>query len=236
MTRHLAIIAGILAIAPVAARAQSSSTTTQTTKGTTTGGDRADPRANPPSGYNSDKPASTGTDLQNARASGMHEGKRGDKTMTEDQVLHALHHIDQEEIKAGQMAEQKGSTQQVKDYGRMLVQDHQKADKQLMQVAQKMHVDLTNPKNLPQSMHEKSEVHQSKMQQLQRLNGKQFDQGFAQLMSNGHQEAIDMVKNAQANATGETKKLLDQLLPDLQKHKDVADQILSSSGNTASAK
>jgi putative membrane protein len=236
MTRHLAIFAGLLAITPVAARAQSGSSSSETTKGATTGGDRADPRANPPSGYNSDRPTSTGTDLQNARASGMQEGKRADKTMTDDQVLHALHHIDQEEIKAGQLAEQKGSSQQVKDYGRMLVQDHQKADKQVMQVAQKMHVDLTNTKSMPQHMRAKSEVHQNKMEQLQRMTGKQFDQGFAQLMSNGHQEAIDLVKNAQANAKGDMKNLLDTLLPDLQKHKDVADQILSSSGNTASAK
>jgi putative membrane protein len=236
MTRYLALVAGLLAIAPVAARAQSSSDTTQSTKGTTTGGDRADPRANPPSGYNSDKPVSTGTDLQNAKASGMQEGKRSDRMMTDDQVLHALHHIDQEEIKGGNLAEQKGSTQQVKDYGRTLVQDHQKADKQVMQVAQKMHVDLTDTKNMPQTMREKSQVHQNKMEQLQGLSGKQFDQGFAQLMSNGHQEAIDMVKNAQANAKGDMKSLLDTLLPDLQKHKDVADQILSSSRNTASSK
>jgi putative membrane protein len=235
MTRHLALFAGLLAITPVAARAQSSSST-ETSKGTTTGGDRADPRANPPSGYNSDKPVSTGTDLQNAKASGMQEGKRSDRMMTDDQVLHALHHIDQEEIKGGNTAEQKGSTQQVKDYGRMLVQDHQKADKQVMQVAQKMHVDLTNTKDVPQKMREQKEVHQNKMQQLQRLTGKEFDHGFAQLMSNGHQEAIDMVKNAQANAKGDMKNLLDQLLPDLQKHKDVADQILSSTANTASSK
>jgi putative membrane protein len=234
MTRHLALFAGLLAITPVAARAQSSSDTHS--KGTTTGGDRADPRANPPSGYNSDKPTSTGTDLQNAKSSGMQEGKRSDRTMTDDQLLHALHHIDQEEIKAGNMAEEKGSSQQVKDYGRMLVQDHQKADKQVMQIAQKMHVDLSNTKDVPQKVHEQKEVHQNKMQQLQRLTGKQFDQGFAQLMSNGHQEAIQMVKNAQANAKGDMKNLLDQLLPDLQKHKDVADQILSSTANTASAK
>ncbi len=229
MTRHLAIIAGIVAIAPVAARAQSSSTT-QTTK--TTASDRADPRANPPNTQSTTVDQNT----TGTHSAAMSSNEAGTKAMTNDQLLQQLHKIDQQEIMAGQLAEKKGSTQPVKDYGRMLVQDHEKADKQVMQVAQKEHVSLTAKNDLPQTVREKDRVNKEKMEQVQRMSGKEFDRAFAQVMSNGHQEAIDMVKNAQANAKGDMKNLLDQLLPDLQKHKDVADQILSSTGNTASAK
>jgi putative membrane protein len=212
MTRHLALFAGLLAIAPVAARAQSQSGTQSLGKSTTVD------RSTTP----------TGTSMRENRAANMH--------LTEDQLLAQLHKINQQEIMAGQLAEKKGSSSQVKDYGRMLVQDHEKADKQVKEVADKAHVSLTSTANLPQALQEQDKVNQSKMQQVQRLSGKEFDKAFAQVMSNGHQEAIDMVKNAEANAKGDLKNLLDTLVPELQKHKDVADQILSSSGNTASSK
>jgi putative membrane protein len=135
------------------------------------------------------------------------------------------------------MAEQKGSTKQVKDYGRMLVQDHEKADEQVRQVADEMHVELRIDKDdRPQTVLEHDQEQQRKMEQLQRLSGKVFDLTFAQLMSNGHQHAIDIVKNAEPTRRGDLKNLLDTLLPVLQKHKDVADQILRTVGNTASAK
>jgi putative membrane protein len=239
MTKTPALLAAILAIAPLAARAQTSSTSSSTgtaAPGQTTKADRADPRANPPSNPSADKPADTTTDqTDRIRAARKDEGTRSDKMMTDEQVLAKLHHVNQEEIKAGQLAQKNGSTQQVKDYGQMLVTDHQKADKQVQQVATKMHVELSS-QNLDQQQMEKMKVHQNKLEQLRAMKGKEFDRGFAQMMSNGHQEVIDMVKNAQANAKSDMKTLLDGLLPDLQKHKDVADQILSSTRSTASAK
>ena len=77
---------------------------------------------------------------------------------------------------------------------------------------------------------------QNKMDQLQKMSGKDFDRAFAQMMVNGHREAIEMVKTARADAKPEMKAFLDKLLPVLQKHEDMANAILNKSRDTASTK
>ena len=83
---------------------------------------------------------------------------------------------------------------------------------------------------------EKQQVMQNKMDQLQKMSGKDFDRGFAQMMVNGHREAIEMVKNARGDAKPELKSFFEKLLPVLQKHEDMANDILSKTRDTASAK
>jgi len=84
---------------------------------------------------------------------------------------------------------------------------------------------------------EKKQVHENKMDQLQKMTGKDFDRAFAQMMVNGHREAIEMVKDARSTVqNAEVKSLLEQLLPTLQKHEDMANDILNKAGNTASTK
>jgi len=158
-----------------------------------------------------------------------------DKKLTDDKVLRKLHHIDQEEIQAGQLAQQKGTTGDVKDYGATLVRDHTKADQDVKTLASKMNVDLEATKNDARHR-EKQQVMQNKMDQLQKMSGKEFDRAFAQMMVNGHREAIEMVKTARADAKPELKSFLERLLPTLQKHEDTANDILNKSGNTASVK
>jgi putative membrane protein len=158
-----------------------------------------------------------------------------DKKLTDDRVLRKLHHINQEEIKAGQLAQQKGTTPDVKDYGATLVRDHTKGDQDVKALASKMNVDLEMMKNDARHQ-EKQQVHQNKMDQLQKMSGKDFDRGFAQMMVNGHREAIEMVKDARGNAKPELKSMLDRTLPVLQKHEDMANDILNKAGNTASSR
>ena len=166
-----------------------------------------------------------------ARADDVHS-----KKLTDADVLQKLHHTNQEEIKAGQLAQQKSSSSDVKQYGAMLVKDHTKADQDVTALASKINVDLKAMK-----MHaehpEKKQVHENKMDQLQKMTGKDFDRAFAQMMVNGHREAIEMVKDARSTVqNAEVKSLLEQLLPTLQKHEDMANDILNKAGNTASTK
>jgi putative membrane protein len=71
---------------------------------------------------------------------------------------------------------------------------------------------------------------------MQKMSGKEFDQAFLTMMVNGHEYVIDMVKNAQANAKDDLKSMLDQMLPTLQRHKDMAQDLMNKEGNTASSK
>ena len=163
-------------------------------------------------------------------------GLRADsKKLTDDQVLRKLHHVNQEEIQAGQLAQQKGTTRDVKDYGATLVRDHTKGDQDVKTLASKTNLDLEAMKSDARHL-EKQQVMQNKMDQLQKMSGKDFDRGFAQMMVNGHREAIEMVKDARGDAKPELKSFLERLLPVLQKHEDMANDILNKTRDTASAK
>jgi len=231
MTFPATLLAAALALVPAFARAdeakksdsRSSSNPAIDTKTTANKADQTD-TAQPPS------------QAQKMDHAGMDHGSMDhDKKLTDDQVLRKLHHVNQEEIKAGQLAQQKSTTQDVKDYGATLVRDHTKGDQNVKALASKMNVDLEAMKH-DQRHQEKQQVHENKMEQLQKMTGKDFDRGFAQMMVNGHRQAIDMVKDARGDAKPELKAMLDQLLPTLQRHEDMANDILNKAGNTASSR
>ena len=171
--------------------------------------------------------------------------------MTDDKVLRHLHHANMEEIKAGQMAQSKASSSGVKDYARTLVQDHQQADKQVLAMADKMHVDMKKNMEMGDMDHSKmdhskmdhsqmSGMDQDKMKQhqaeMQKLSGKEFDRAFLSMMVDGHDHVIQMVNTAQSNAKGDLKAMLDHMLPTLERHKQMAQDLMQKLGDTASAK
>src|SRR5947209_10144704 len=258
MKNFATLLAAALALAPFASRADDHKPMTTSDKDVT----QAD---EPSQRMNRD------STMKTADSRGSMDRK--DMTMTDEQVLRHLHHANMEEIKAGQMAQSKGSSPDVKDYGRTLVTDHQQADKQVLAMADKMHVDMK--KNMDMDMdhskmdhskmdhsgsakmdqsnsnmdtsssdhsqtagmdHDKMKVHQAKMDQLQKMSGKDFDQGFLTMMANGHDHVISMVKNAQSSANGDLKNMLDQMLPTLERHQQMAQDLMKKTGNTASAR
>ena len=174
--------------------------------------------------------------------------------MTDDKVLRHLHHANMEEIKAGQMAQSKASSSGVKDYARTLVQDHQQADKQVLAMADKMHVDMKKNMEMGDMDHskmdhskmdhsqmsgmdqDKMKQHQAKMDEMQKLSGKEFDRAFLSMMVDGHDHVIQMVNTAQSNAKGDLKAMLDHMLPTLERHKQMAQDLMQKLGDTASAK
>jgi putative membrane protein len=224
MTLQATLLAAALALVPAFARAddakktdtKSSSSPVDTS--TTAKADQTDPS----------QPA---TQAQKTDRGSMDQGKK----LTDDQVLRKVHHINLEEIDAGKLAQQKGTTREVKDYGATLVRDHTKADTDTKTLASKMNVDLEKVKDDARHR-EKQQAMQDKMDQLKKMTGKEFDRTFAQMMADGHRQAIAMVKAARVDAKPELKSFLDQLLPVLQKHEDMANDILSKTRDTASTK
>lgn len=124
------------------------------------------------------------------------------------------------EVQTGQLVEQKASSQQVKDFGQMLVQDHTKANQQLRQIAQK---DNLNVPSQP-SQDEKSE-----MQKLQGLSGSQFDHQFLQAAVEDHKKDIDLFQNeASSGDNADLKAFAQNTLPVLKKHLQMAQSLSGS--------
>ena len=133
---------------------------------------------------------------------------------------------DNSEIMLGQMAQQKGATQQVKDFGNTLVADHSTAKEQASTVAKALGV---TPPDAP------TPEAKDEQQKLSTMTGK-FDQEFASYMVTDHKKDIQAFQDQAKGDDGQTSALASKQLPVLQKHLKMAQAIVegaSQTGNTA---
>lgn len=137
-----------------------------------------------------------------------------------DDFLARIHNVNQEEIAAGQLAQEKGLSKKVKDYGAKLVKDHTLADGKVLKLAQKHRIDLES--TLPKSIGEAGQrvMHSTNKEQLSLLSGEKFDQKFIELMKDGHDKAISLLESAKVKDL-EAQKLAAELLPELKEHRQM---------------
>jgi len=129
------------------------------------------------------------------------------------------------EVQIGQLAQQKGSIQGVRDFGAMLAKDHQMANEQATEVAQHMSIKAPDKPGLKQ---------QELYDRLSRLSGVQFDREFTKSMVKDHQEDIAKYQK-ESLLTGAAADYAKQTLPTLHKHLKTAEELEKSTqvaGNT----
>jgi putative membrane protein len=116
----------------------------------------------------------------------------------------------QSEIQLGQLAQQKAQNDDVKQIAQKMVQDHQKADQQLKEVAQKIGIQI--PESLPMTKQQELTVFQS-------LNGKQFDQQYISHLRAAHAMCVSQTSDeAQLAQNEQVKQYASQQLPMLEEH------------------
>lgn len=119
-----------------------------------------------------------------------------------------------EEVEIGQMAEQKGTDQTVKDFGKRMVTDHNKLNDQLKQIAGQKGA------TVPASM---SHHENSTMSHLENLSGAKFDQTYAKDMVKDHKKDIKEFQNAAKNLQDpDLRNFAQQAVPILQEHLTLA--------------
>ena len=125
------------------------------------------------------------------------------------------------EIKLGQLAQQKGQSEEVREFGKMLEQDHSKSGKETSELAKDLGV-------VPPA--QPSAEQMQKYDALEKLSGTEFDQQFAAEMVKGHQEEIAKYeKQAQSASNPKVAKLAEDTLPTLKEHLAVAQGLQSGS-------
>jgi putative membrane protein len=137
------------------------------------------------------------------------------------------------EVKLGQLAEEKGSSPAVKNFGRRMVQDHSKANNELKNVTLKENIPLPN---------EMDKSDQATYDRLSKLSGDAFDRAYARDMVKDHSKDVSEFQKEAKNGKDESiKNFAAQTLPTLQNHLDQARQMeqavnqSSSNGNTSGA-
>lgn len=118
------------------------------------------------------------------------------------------------EVELGRMAAQLGASEQVKQFGRMMVDHHTKTNEELMSLASSKGV------TLPTALEAK---HRKDMTKLQRTTGANFDREFSRLMLKDHDKAVDMFeKQSEKGGDADLKAFAAKALPTLQEHLQMA--------------
>ncbi len=124
---------------------------------------------------------------------------------------------DNSEMKLGKLAQDMGSSKGVKDFGKMLADDHGKAKDQVAKLATTMKVPVTDKAALEAN---------TEYAKLQGLKGADFDKEFASYMVDDHTKDIDKFEQeASSSDPAPVTDLAKQALPTLKKHLQTAQSL-----------
>jgi putative membrane protein len=116
------------------------------------------------------------------------------------------------EVSLGKLAQSNGSSVSVKEFGKMMVADHSKANTELKAVAAKKGI------TIPASPAEKQ---QKNIDDLSTKKGADFDKAYVDLMVDDHKEDIDKFQTeANKGNDADVKAFAAKTLPVLTKHLD----------------
>jgi len=116
------------------------------------------------------------------------------------------------EVALGKMATAKGASAKVKDFGKMMVMDHSKANAELMAISKTKNIML--PAGLDAE-------HQAKSDSLSKLSGKDFDMAYVNAMIDGHKKTLALMQSEAANGKdADLKAFAAKTAPVVQTHLD----------------
>jgi putative membrane protein len=127
------------------------------------------------------------------------------------------------EVELGRLATQQGASDSVKQFGQRMVDDHTKANNDLMQWAS------TSGVTLPTTLDAK---HQAMVTKMTALSGAAFDKAYAKSMVSDHTKAVAMFqKEADKGSDSGLKSFAATTLPTLQEHLTMARALSTGNGN-----
>ncbi|MBF9127414.1 DUF4142 domain-containing protein [Plantactinospora sp. S1510] len=126
------------------------------------------------------------------------------------QFLQSIHQVNLAEIATGNLAKQKGTSQEVKDLGGRFVTDHTQLDQKVQSVASSGALTLPNKVTSEQ---------QAVMNQLQNVSGADFDTQWITSQLTAHTQAMQLVQAELTQGSDPSaKQVAQQAAPVLQAH------------------
>jgi putative membrane protein len=122
---------------------------------------------------------------------------------------------DMAEVQMGKLAQEKGQSEKVKQFGQMLERDHSEHLQQAQQIAGKNGLKAPTEPNGKQ---------QRAYQKLSSLSGRKFETAFAKDMVRDHQQDVSKYQK-EANSNSDLADFARQTVPVLQKHLQSAEDL-----------
>ena len=130
------------------------------------------------------------------------------------------------EVELGRVATQQGASDAVKQFGQRMVDDHSKANQELMSLAQSKGI------TLPTEIDEK---HKKDMTKLSSLSGAEFDREYGKMMLSDHRKDVsEFEKQSTRGTDADLKAFATKTLPTLQEHLKLSESLpgANSGGNS----
>ncbi len=126
------------------------------------------------------------------------------------------------EVELGRVAAQQGATDAVKQFGQRMVDDHTKANTELMTLA------TSKGMTLPTELDEK---HRQDVTKLSGMSGAAFDRAYARMMVNDHKKKVDnFEKQSERGGDPDLKAFATRTLPTVQEHLQMARALPGAEG------
>jgi len=124
------------------------------------------------------------------------------------------------EVELGKLAQEKGSSDAVKEYGKRMVEDHTAAGRGIAGAAAK--VDVEVPSELPRGSKKTRE-------KLAKLSGPDFDRAYAKLMLNNQRDKVEsFTQEARLGRDPDVREFAAKTLPTIQQHRKMAEELQAS--------
>ena len=127
------------------------------------------------------------------------------------------------EVELGRVAAQKGTSEAVKQFGQRMVDDHSKANTELMTLAQSKGV------TLPTTLDDK---HRSELTKMSAMTGAEFDRAYSKMMLSDHKKDVSEFEKQSTRGTDpDLKAFATSTLPTLQEHLQMAKALPGNEGS-----
>jgi putative membrane protein len=147
-------------------------------------------------------------------------------SVTDRQFMQAAANGGMCEVQAGQLAQQRATNDQLKQFGQQMVSDHTAVNNQLTQLAQQKGVAL------PTALDADA---QSQIDKLNSLSGNDFDDYYVTGQVKAHENTIKLFQDEANNGQdNDVKAFASQNLPTIQHHLDMIHNLQSAIGTGSS--
>jgi putative membrane protein len=127
------------------------------------------------------------------------------------------------EIGSSRLAVQNAEGQEVKDFAQKIIDDHTKATSQLIAAVEGLDIRPTA---------DMTQAQQLKVNYLGTLQGPEFEAAYLEQQVLAHEEAVSLFETASSMVQEQQlKTFIDETLPVLQEHLQMAQELMQASGN-----
>jgi len=131
------------------------------------------------------------------------------------------------EVELGRLAAQNGMSEAVKQFGQRMVDDHSKANQELMTLAR------SKGMTLPTALDEK---HQKDVTKLSAMSGAEFDRAYSKMMLSDHNKDVkEFEKQSTKGGDADLKAFASKTLPTLQEHLQMARALPGNQGGNSNS-